>query len=68
MSRLFVIHDVRGERRLDESDLPLSVGGTAAGDIVLPDVAAGVVVAHIAIAESHPYIQPAADAAVAIIS
>jgi formylglycine-generating enzyme required for sulfatase activity len=62
LSRLFVIHDVRGERRLDESDLPLSVGGTAAGDIVLPDVAAEVVVAHIAIAESHPYIQPAADA------
>lgn len=64
MSRLFVIHDVRGERRLDESDLPLSLGGTAAGDIVLPDVAADVVVAHIAIAGSHPYIQPAADAAV----
>jgi formylglycine-generating enzyme required for sulfatase activity len=64
LSRLFVIHDVHGERRLDESDLPLSVGGTAAGDIVLPDVAADVVVAHIAINESHPYIQPAADAAV----
>ena len=64
MSRLFVIHDERGERRLDESDFPLSLGGIAAGDIILPDVAADVVVAHIAIAESHPYIQPAADAAV----
>ncbi|MDH3888666.1 MAG: PEGA domain-containing protein [Gammaproteobacteria bacterium] len=64
MSRLFVIHDERGERRLDESDFPLSLGGIATGDIILPDVAADVVVAHIAIAESHPYIQPATDAAV----
>jgi formylglycine-generating enzyme required for sulfatase activity len=62
LSRLFVILDVRGERRLEESDLPLSLGGTAAGDIVLPDVAADVLVAHIALAEGHPYIQPAAGA------
>ncbi len=66
MSRLFVIHDVRGERRLHESDLPLSLGGAAAGDIVLPDIAADVVVAHIAIAETHPYIQAAADASVQV--
>jgi formylglycine-generating enzyme required for sulfatase activity len=66
LSRLFVIHDVRGERRLHESDLPLSLGGAAAGDIVLPDIAADVVVAHIAIAETHPYIQAAADASVQV--
>ena len=64
MSRIFIVHDVRGERRLGEADLPLTLGGTAGGDIVLPDFPADAVIGYIALAEGHLYIQPATDAAV----
>ena len=61
MSRIFIIQDARGEHRLGEAALPLVVGGTAQGDIVIPGVPAAAVIAHIALAEGHAYIQPAAD-------
>ncbi|HAJ93217.1 MAG TPA: hypothetical protein DCO71_11500 [Gammaproteobacteria bacterium] len=61
MSRVFIIQDVRGERRLDEVALPLTVGGSVQGDIVMPGVPAEAVIAHIALAEGHAYIQSAAD-------
>jgi hypothetical protein len=64
LSRIFIVHDVRGERRLGEADLPLTLGGTASGDIVLPDFPADAVIAYIALAEGHLYIQPVTDAAV----
>ena len=59
MSRIFIIQDVRGESRLGETDLPLTVGGTAQGDIVMPDVTADAVIAHIALSEGYAFIQPA---------
>ena len=59
MSRLFVVHDARGERQLDEQALPLSVGGEAAGDIVMPGVPADRVVAYIAAKDGYAFIQAA---------
>jgi formylglycine-generating enzyme required for sulfatase activity len=61
LSRIFLVHDTRGERQLDEQALPLSVGGDAVGDIVMPGVSAERLVAYIAAADGHAYIQ-AADA------
>lgn len=61
MSRVFIIQDARGESRLDEAALPLAVGGTLQGDIVLPGVPADAVIAHIALADGHAFIQPADD-------
>ncbi len=59
MSRLFVVHDARGERRLDEQALPLGVGGEAAGDIVMPGVPADRVVAYIAATDGYAFVQTA---------
>ena len=59
MSRIYVAHDARGERQLDEQALPLSIGGDAAGDIVMPGVSAERLVAHIALSDGHAYIQTA---------
>ena len=59
MNRVYIIHDARGERRLEEQDLPLSVGGTEQDGIVLPGLPATVAVAHIGLAEGHAFIQPA---------
>jgi len=59
LNRIYVVHDARGERQLDEQALPLSVGGEAAGDIILPGVPAEQLVAHIATSEGHAYIQTA---------
>ncbi len=58
MSRVYFIRDARGERRVGEADMPLSVGGGRNNDIVLPDVEAETRVAHIAIADGHAFIQP----------
>ena len=63
MNRIFFIHDAQGEHRLNEADLPLCVGGAETGDVVLPDLPATAVVAYIARADGHVYIQPA-DASV----
>ncbi|MGB5425766.1 MAG: PEGA domain-containing protein, partial [Gammaproteobacteria bacterium] len=59
MSRLFVVHDARGERQLDEQALPLSVGGEAAGDIAMPGTPADQVVAYIATKDGYAFIQAA---------
>ncbi|MGB5177427.1 MAG: PEGA domain-containing protein [Gammaproteobacteria bacterium] len=61
MSRLFFVQDARGERQLDEQALPLSVGGEAAADIVMPGVPADRLVAYIATADGHAYVQAADD-------
>jgi formylglycine-generating enzyme required for sulfatase activity len=61
LSRVFIIQDARGESQLGEAALPLAVGGTEQGDIVVPGVPAAAVIAHIALAEGHAYIQPADD-------
>ena len=57
MNRIYVVHDVRGERQLDEQALPLSIGGEAAGDIIMPGVPAEQLVAHIALSDGHAFIQ-----------
>jgi len=59
LSRVYIILDARGERRLGEPDLPLSVGGTEQGGIVLPGLPAAAVVAHIGLVDGHAFIQPA---------
>jgi formylglycine-generating enzyme required for sulfatase activity len=59
LSRVYFIHDTRGERRVAEADLPLCVGGAQHGDVVLPGVSADAVFAYIALADGHAYIQPA---------
>ncbi|HHJ16836.1 MAG TPA: PEGA domain-containing protein [Gammaproteobacteria bacterium] len=56
MSRVYFIRDARGERRVGEADMPLSVGGDEHSDVLLPDADARV--AHIALADGHAFIQP----------
>ena len=58
MSRVYFIRDARGERRVSEADMPLSVGGDEHSDVLLPDAATGTRVAHIALADEHAFIQP----------
>ena len=67
MSRLFIISDPRGERRLTDSDLPFSLGRGPGVTIALPDPEhrrAGheQILGWIAYSEDHPFIQPADDA------
>ncbi len=57
MSRVFFIRDDNGEKRLDEADFPLTVGG-ADTDVVLPGQSADMVLAYIAMEKGHAYIQP----------
>lgn len=61
MSRVFFIDAAAGEQRAGVSDFPLSVGGSAQCAVVLPGVPADAVLAWIALAEGHAYIQPADD-------
>lgn len=65
MSRVYFILDANGEHRVEEAGLPLAVGGTGQSDIVLPNVAPDSVIAHIAIADRHAYIQ-ATDSSVSL--
>jgi formylglycine-generating enzyme required for sulfatase activity len=65
MSRVYFILDASGKHRLEEADLPLAIGGAKQSDIVLPDVSPDSVIAHIAIADRHAYIQ-AADNSVSL--
>jgi formylglycine-generating enzyme required for sulfatase activity len=58
LSRVYIIHDARGERRLGEHDLPLSVGGAEQGGIELPGLPAAAIVAHIGLVDGHAFIQP----------
>jgi formylglycine-generating enzyme required for sulfatase activity len=59
LSRVYIVLDGRGERRLGAQDLPLAVGGAESGGIVLPGLPANAVVAHIGLADGHAFIQPA---------
>jgi formylglycine-generating enzyme required for sulfatase activity len=62
LSRLYYVSDARGDTRFSELDLPLCVGGTEHGDVVLPDLPAAAVVAHIGLSDGHAFVQPADDA------
>ena len=59
MSRYYFINDASGQRRLSEMELPLRVGGKTQGGIIVPDVSDEDLLAFIAIADGHVYIQPA---------
>jgi formylglycine-generating enzyme required for sulfatase activity len=59
LSRIFYIQDVRGEHHLAETDMPLTVGGSERSDVLLPDAADDNVMAYIALADGHAYLQPA---------
>ena len=59
MSRLYRIRDERGERTLQDSDLPLTIGGATAARIVLPDFDADRQAAYLALSDGHVYLQPA---------
>ncbi len=61
MSRVYYIHDQKGDRQVSEASLPLSIGGRECCDVVLTNLSADKVAAHIAISEGHAYIQPADD-------
>ncbi len=58
MSHVYFVHDAHGERRLGAADLPLSIGGTGQGGIVLPGLPGAAVVAHIGLTDGHAFIQP----------
>ncbi len=59
MSREYYIHDASGQRKLNELELPIRVGGKKHNGIVIPGVAADKLLAIIALADGHTYIQPA---------
>ena len=61
MSRYYFIDDARGQRRLNETELPLHVGGKTLGGIVIPHAGDEELLAFIAISDGHAYIQPAED-------
>ena len=57
MSRVFFIQDARGERRASESDLPLTLGGGQNSDVLWPAMPDDSIIAYIALADGHAYIQ-----------
>jgi formylglycine-generating enzyme required for sulfatase activity len=59
LNRIFIVRDAGGERRLGEQALPLNLGGADAADIIMPGVPAERLLAHVAVADGHAYIQPA---------
>jgi formylglycine-generating enzyme required for sulfatase activity len=58
LNRVYLIHDAQGERRFSDKDFPLRLGGSCA-DIVLADLPSETIVAYLALAEGHVYLQPA---------
>ena len=61
MSRYYFIDDARGQRRINEKELPLRIGGKAQGGIVIPGAGDEQLLAFIALSDGHAYIQPAND-------
>lgn len=59
MSRVYFIRDAGGERRVAETELPLTLGGAAVADVVIPGADEQATLAFIALADGHAYIQPA---------
>jgi hypothetical protein len=61
VKRVFFVDTLSGVQRFDEAQLPMTVGGAGA-DIVLGQIPANSVIAHIAQSSGHAYIQPGKDA------
>jgi len=57
LSRVFFIQDARGEHRAGETDMPLAVGSSERSDVLLTGVPGDSVIAYIALADGHAYIQ-----------
>ena len=58
MKRDYFIYDADGQASPRELDLPVRIGGKAVGGIVIPGVADDRLLAIIALADDHAYIQP----------
>lgn len=58
MSRDYFLYDAAGQRTLDELKLPIRVGGSTHGDIVIAGLADEQLVAIIALDDGHAFIQP----------
>jgi formylglycine-generating enzyme required for sulfatase activity len=61
VSRVYYLHDANGDRQVAESALPLQFGGEGQCDLVVPGIESGTVAGYIALADGHPYLQPAGD-------
>ncbi len=64
MKREYFIYDADGERNLSALELPIRVGGKKYGGLVIPGIADDQLLAIIALADGHAYIQPAKSAPV----
>ena len=58
MKRDYFIYDADSEGKLTELELPIRVGGTKQTGIVIPGIADDQLIALIALADGHAYIQP----------
>ena len=59
MSRDYFIYDADGQGKLTGLELPVRVGGANQAGIVIPGIADDQLIAIIALADGHAYIQPA---------
>jgi formylglycine-generating enzyme required for sulfatase activity len=59
VSRVYLVNDIRGTRRVEGPQLPLLLGGADVADVVLPGSPADGVAAYIALSDGHAYLQPA---------
>jgi len=59
LKREYFIYDADGQRTLNALELPIRVGGKKYGGIVIPGIADDQLVAIIALADGHAFIQPA---------
>ena len=62
MKRDYFIYDTAGQGKLVELELPVRVGGANRAGIVIPGIADDQLIAIIALADGHAYIQPAESA------
>ena len=62
MKRDYFLYDAAGGAKLDELELPVRVGGVKFGGIVIPGIEEDQLIATIALADGHAYIQPAESA------
>ena len=59
MKREYFIYDADGQRTLSALELPIRIGGKKYDGIVIPGIADDQLVAIIALADGHAFIQPA---------
>ena len=57
MKRHYYLQDARGKRKLEDTELPLRIGGGAAANIVVPGLNADQLRAFFALEKGHAYIQ-----------